>query len=274
MQMWMPDERVEVALQARWRELLAAAPAPATPFDATAPAISPPFPREWPAPPAGTALDYYGYAHGLAPGHADAMRVTQPWARASVAPGGGDVAVDALTPEVRPAGIQGVRPVGGAEKALFAGHADLAATMRRLAAGGGGEPPAELARYYIAWCRNLGVLSRHIRPYHRAFFHWLGRSALAGADVPRAALVEAAGGRTHELDPAECTFPAGATIGRGERCTVVIADPSLAELHAEVNVIRGEHWLSVLTADRPASRRLLDGDVVRLGKLELRFLRR
>jgi hypothetical protein len=73
--------------------------------------VTPPFLEPWPAP---TELVVFAYAAGLAPPMVDGEQVSRPFALVHLSPGA-DPRVDRMAADHEDLGVQGVRPLNGAE---------------------------------------------------------------------------------------------------------------------------------------------------------------
>ncbi len=129
--------------------------------------VSPAFPASWP--PDGT-LRRYALAWRHQPGIVDGVEVAEPWAQVETRPGS-PARLIPLMPELRPLGIQGVRPMSAEELRVARSGAEL---DTRLATPGDSESAALIRAFHCGWARRQGVVARAILPRHPEFSAWLG----------------------------------------------------------------------------------------------------
>jgi hypothetical protein len=132
--------------------------------------VSPAFPIDWPQRPnRKSAVVRYAFAMRLNSGVADGAEMTAPWAMITRDASGGTV-VERLSLDLRPVGVQGVRPLRSAELALIGREQDVA---DRLLAGGDPVNDGLVHDFTCGWIGRMGLIAAEITPRHSAFMHWL-----------------------------------------------------------------------------------------------------
>jgi hypothetical protein len=138
------------------------------------PQYSPYFPTAWP--PGGDPLwGRYAFAYGRDPRLADAVRVSGIWARVDARPVAGTAMVVSLLSKAEAIGTQGVFPLPGAAREVFAKQDAVLAYAFSLRSLPDAAAPAttDLRAFYREWGRGNGVILAQFKANHAAFFAWL-----------------------------------------------------------------------------------------------------
>ncbi len=161
-------------LEAEWRKIRNTAEETASGPVVWSYRVSPPFPAFWP-PNSSRKAYYYIYAAGnyLRGGLSDGDLVAPPWARIGVS--GEASEMELLSDRLRRIGVQGVRPLSGAEADVYAQSDQTERYLLGLSSQPDDMSPKTqtLKKYYCIWTSHNGIIADALRPRQETFIRWL-----------------------------------------------------------------------------------------------------